>query len=272
MIENGAVLYLKTHDGLTIFETIKSYDPEFIENNPELFTSYTQNENIQKRKRVNITKTVNFFDPIMQEEEDILISDYLEENKDNIVFVYDNNKYFLTNREIIDKQEDDAVVYPCKETSMALIPRRENVKENEPLFDLKKIGFMGGYFCDMTIYNNNPDLQTFTLVNTNKSYPSFVSKRIFSEGGDVVSGLHCQEGQGSKISKLLSAYPSVKDNPEESSSSNQSGGKTRKNKRKNRTIRRRVKILNKKSRKSKHLKKHMKKNKSLKKRRNNKKK
>ena len=234
--------------GVNINKTISVFDPIMQED-----VSINIADHI---KRVDINKTVSFFDTIMQEDDEINIADYINEDKNNIVIVYDNNKYYFSNRETINQNKNNATVYPCKTSSTAIIPRRENVYMNKPLYDLKKIGFLAGYFCDMKEYNNYPKLQTFALINTNESYPSFVSKRILNDGSgaDVESALHCQEGQDSKISKLVYAYPSIQDN------TTQSGGKqrkkrenkkTRKNIKTHKTQRRKIKILNKKSKKDK---------------------
>ena len=170
---------------------------------------------LSQRIRINITKEASFTDPITMEEENINICDYIEEDKDNIVIVYNNNEYFFTTRQIISTQKDDATVYPCVRASHAIIPHRENVISTKPLYDLKKIGFVYSHFCDMKRYFNNPDNQLFAIINTKQEYPSFVSDRIFSgRDRDVVSGLHCQEGQESKISYMIVAVPSTKDNPD----------------------------------------------------------
>ena len=193
---------------------------------------------LSQRIRINITKDVSFTDPIMMEEENINICDYIEEDKDNIVIIYNKNDYFFTTRQIISTQKDDATLYPCVRTSHALIPRPENVISTKPLYDLKKIGFVYSFFCDMKQYFNNPDNQLFAIINTKQEYPSFISDRIFSgRDHDVVSGLHCQDGQESKISYMIVAVPSTKDNPD----TIQMGGKhntrkhnTRKHNKKNR--------------------------------------
>ena len=41
-----------------------------------------------------------------------------------------------------------------------------------------------------------------------------MSDDVLNRGGSYVSGLHCQEGQTSKISQLYVAVPSTKDNPD----------------------------------------------------------
>jgi hypothetical protein len=244
LIDAGAKLDIKDNFGATAYDYIPDYY------NPDVFDlrnllkdnvdgvddgadAEALSALLSQRIRINITKDVSFTDPIMMEEENINICDYIEEDKDNIVIVYNKNEYFFTTRQIISTQKDDATLYPCVRASHALIPHRENVISTKPLYDLKKIGFVYSFFCDMKHYFNNPDNQLFAIINTKQEYPSFVSDRIFSGRDiDVVSGLHCQDGQESKISYMIVAVPSTKDNPD----TIQMGGKnnTRKHNKKNR--------------------------------------
>ena len=85
-----------------------------------------------------------FENPLTQEEEEIEISKYIE-NRDNIVFVYDNNRYFFTTRNVIMEQ---------KETAM-----------RGGLYDLKKIGFIYGYPCNINILLENKYNQLFSVKN-----------------------------------------------------------------------------------------------------------
>ena len=206
LIESGANLDIQDIKGKTFIDILKKkYDNSVIS---ELVKSSPERAVLNKRFRVNISKTVTYFDPIMQSEETINIGDYIEEDKDNIVIVYNNNNYFMTTREIIQMQLDDATFYPCKEVDM-MIP--ENIIMTQRLYDLKKIGFPYGVFANINSLDENKGFQTFALVPLNRSYPSFVSKSVL-DGGSYVSALHCQEGQKSKISYLIPAIPSTKDN------------------------------------------------------------
>ena len=66
----------------------------------------------------------------------------------------------------------------------------------------------------MEKYYNNQGNQLFALINTDEKYASFVSDNVLNRAGSYVSGMHCQEGQGSKISYMIAAVPSNKDNPD----------------------------------------------------------
>ena len=202
LIDSGANLDLQDIDGDTAYIILSRNYTEKIA--IEIFYS-----EFRHRLRVNISKTYNFYDPIMQEGEDIDIEKYIQDDIGNIVIVYSNNKYFFTTRKIIMLQMDDALFYPCKEADTV---KPNNILNELELYDLKKIGLHGGYFCNIDVLLNNPDLQTYSLINMKKSYPSFVSKRAIIDE-NYVSRLHCQAGQESLISFLVSAPPSTRDNP-----------------------------------------------------------
>ena len=134
-------------------------------------------------------------------------------------------------------QEADAILYPCLTPDTM---RRENILSDNPLYDLKKIGFTYGYPCIMNEYHKYNRNQLFSLMHTNVNYPSFVSDNVLNRGGELVSGLHCQEGQESRISILIHAYPSLSDNPE-----TQTGGKKKKRHLKKKKSNRRKKTIKK---------------------------
>jgi len=216
LIDKGANLNIKNNNGYTAYDLLNSVDPDSyllpllkseIETNPEI----TNNPLLEQRITVNISKTVSFKDAITLEDDKINIEDYIKKDKDNIVIVYNKNRYFFTTRVNINTQKDDATVYPCLKTD---ITTAENILEERPLYNIAKIGFVYGYHCDMEKYFNNPDHQLFALINTEEKYPSFISDDVLNRGGSNISGMHCQEGQGSKISYMIAAVPSTKDNPD----------------------------------------------------------
>ena len=136
----------------------------------------SENESLEMypRLRANITKTISFDDPVEAETLTLNVGKYIEESPDNIVFVYHNNKYFFTKRSIIKKQENQAKVYPCKIVN-SMSP--ESVMKNQPYYDLKKLDFIGGYFCNMKEFNNQDKNQLFSVINTDKTYPNFCKCR-----------------------------------------------------------------------------------------------
>lgn len=160
----------------------------------------------QKDIKININQTIDFFDPIMQEETKINIKEYFKQNNKNIVIAYGSNyqNFFFTDRDTINEQFQDSLVYPCKEVDTL---RRENIIETEPLYDLKKIGLTEGSFCNMSEFIRKKTHQLFVIDDTGKTYPSFVSDNVLKGTTDHVSALHCQAGQEGRVSQLITATP-----------------------------------------------------------------
>ena len=254
LVTKGADISIKNDAGKTAYDILYSREPE----NPLLSILSTRTEPIipkpedYPRIRANISKTVSFEDPIMLSEEEINIGKYIEEDPDNIVIVYNKNKYFFTTRTLINDNLNDAFIFPCGD-DYTLNPN--NIYETIELYDLKKIGFVYGYPCIIDALYKNIDAQLFALINTDVSFPAFVSDNVLNHGADWVSRLHCQEGQESKISLLKLAYPSVNDNPEDI----QMGGNYKS--KKNRSKKNKHKKTHKKRNKKKNKKTHKKRNK-----------
>ena len=145
---------------------------------------------------------VEHFDLLSAETNHILISDYIKE-PDNIVIMYNENQYFLTKRSTIMEQRSSAIVYPCK-TPNTMHPT--NIIKDQPLYNLRQIGLIvNAGKCDMKQFFENPNLQLFGLIQTEHSYPSYVSDNILNHQGSQVSGLHCQSDQKDNISFLIKA-------------------------------------------------------------------
>lgn len=202
LIERGFDITLQNERGLTVYDMLVKGSPN---DNLLPLLDFRRRFKI----KINITKTITNYDPIMMEEEEINVGKYIMEDPDNIVIVYNQNEYFFTTREIINNQSEDAMIYPCKVPDSM---RRQNILMNMPLYDMKKIGFVYGYPCVMTDYLENPRLQLFALVNSNQSFPAFVSHASLQPDANWVSALHCQAGQESRISYLVPAYPAITDN------------------------------------------------------------
>ena len=216
-----------------IYTQLYNADEQFEQESPEdniddsilddyIYVKDADEEGEYIRLGVNLTKELDFTDPITMEDTNVKISEYIKEDPDNLVFVYDVNRYFLSKRSIINMMRRDATLYPCFVLN-SMNPT--NINTNKQLFNLLKIGFVSGYPCIMTALYTNPNKQLFSIFSTNKQFHSFISHDVLHQGS-MVSGLHCQEGSGSKISILQPAYPSLTDNLP------QTGGKKRKHKKK----------------------------------------
>jgi hypothetical protein len=166
-----------------------------------------------KIRFINITKTIENYDPIMMETEKITIHKYIAESHDNIVFRYGNGnesgteyKYFFTKMSYIMNNQDSNILYPCKTASGVI---GDNYLLDKPLYNVKGIGLLIDPVYFKTIVENKNG-QLFVIEETGKTVPSVVSKSVV-EGGTWVSSAHCQEGQGTKVNTVYVATPSLED-------------------------------------------------------------
>jgi len=169
--------------------------------------------------KMNIRKTITFKDPIMLTEEEVNLQEYINEDPDNVVIMYQNserdttNRYFLTKRSIITNQskETSNVMFPCKRANDRVFVGIDDYHKI-PLLSIKSIGFTtGNNYVDFLEFIRNPEHQLFAIYNLQLEFPSFVSKGVIQDG-DVVSALHCQPGHASKVSKLYLGVASEEDN------------------------------------------------------------
>lgn len=205
-----------------------------------IFSPPSPQQNPIPRILANITKVVEFEDPIMMTTEEIHVEKYILEDPDNVVIVYGDNKYFFTNRQTIYNQADDATVYPCKTKGVDAMTIYENIDdhvENRPLYDLKKIGLIVP-FCDIMVLFENREVQLFGLIEDNKIYPSFISKN-YLQGQSGYGALHCQDGQKSYITRMVAAVPSTIDNPTRSISRSRNRRRSRSNSSRDQNVTRR---------------------------------
>jgi ankyrin repeat protein len=162
---------------------------------------------VRRDIKINVNQAVDWFDPIMQEEEKgVVIKERLAENPANIVIAYGPNfsNFYFTDRNVIASQAPDATFYPCKVTDTM---RPTNIVRSKPLYDFKMIGLIEGSFCDASALRKKPNHQVFAIAETGKTYPSFVSEAVLNRGASFVSGLHCQAGQERRVSELVAATP-----------------------------------------------------------------
>ncbi len=148
LLENGADINITNMHGEDALTIARKYDFHDI-----IHILETYNQPI-KRLRINLSKTIMFHDPITIDEQEINISKYIEQDRNNIIIVYNKNQYFFTNRTILLREKEKAF------------------KNN--LYDLKKIGFVYSYPCNIECILNNKENQFFSVVNNNYKKTSFM--------------------------------------------------------------------------------------------------
>ena len=165
-----------------------------------------------------IDKEVTYID-VINGEITINVKDYLQEDNDNIMFVYKSNKadtdleYFGTTRTIITQQYNDVhnVFYGCNKviTPPPWVPKEKDYNKNDIYLGLSKIGLIGtsSEYCDIKTLLENEEHQLFAIKKLDKKYPSFVSKQMLEPDADASSASHCQGGDTAFVSTLIKAYP-----------------------------------------------------------------
>lgn len=160
------------------------------------------------------------YDPILMDNQKV--EEYLKEDLEENVAILCNGKIYLTTRDTIDKQVEDAHVYECIEGDKK---RKNNVIGNLPLYNIKRIGidllsdnavgvepeyiYMDG--IDELLMSKN-FWQYYSIIPLlDKQLVSVISKNEASKIGSRftgVSALHCQQGQGGMAGIIVKAYPS----------------------------------------------------------------
>lgn len=156
--------------------------------------------------KINVNQSVTWYDPIMLDEETVNIKDYLAKSPSNIVIAHGPklSEYFFTNRQSIAKQKNAATMFPCKEIGTL---RPSNIVRSGPVYDFRAVGLIISSFCDISALAAKPNHQLFAIVDTGKTYPSFVAENVLDRGGSHVSAVRCQAGYERPVTMLVAASP-----------------------------------------------------------------
>ena len=139
------------------------------------------------------------FDIISQENENVI--DYLNFDKDNIAFKY-NNSYFLSNKnDIINSViNNNNIKYSCLRPGSL-----GSVVKDTPYLSLNGIGIIGAgvsLLSQIKKIMTNDRIKIIKVILTDKLLPSTASLQVLLPGANWVSAAHCQEGQESYVSDL----------------------------------------------------------------------
>jgi hypothetical protein len=153
------------------------------------------------------------YDPIWLEDRNI--KEYLEEDKDNILIVYEG-KIYLVSRSTIERQWEDAIVFECLQADG--IKNNPNIVQNLPLFNIKAIGidipqdktgiwpeFI--YLVGMKEILESQEQLFSVLPLVDVMLVSVISlheaKKIGTALGSAYGSLHCQNGQGGMAGVII---------------------------------------------------------------------
>jgi len=145
------------------------------------------------------------YDPILRE--DAQLCDYVNDDKDNLLFIFGKQVAMIGRSRIKSLTSDDTVdqnmiVYQCRTTDQAFQPRDENIIGG-PALNMTIIGLYGVMvplsYLDEVV---NGKHQIFVVESNNANQTMPIASLNTRLGGNVVSTNHCQTEVAIQVSKL----------------------------------------------------------------------
>jgi hypothetical protein len=165
-----------------------------------------------------IDTSKNGYDAVMIEERNV--KEYIDEDKDNIVILYEGTNYLLS-RSTIERQMEDGIVFECLLAGGDKNP--SNIVQNLPLFNIKMIGIdmptdKTGIWPEFIYLDGIKNIvsskeQYFSVIAlVDKMLVSVISLNEAKKWGTALAGtaagsLHCQNGQGGMAGIIVLANP-----------------------------------------------------------------
>jgi hypothetical protein len=232
--------------------------------NPEYINNYGE-EALTIAKELNMTEVVNAlmpqdeidetvdinmndecFDPINQEHKSI--ADFLKDDEDNFVMIFYTESSTPIrvgfNREYLEKDEIDYIVYACKEEDTL---RPNNIRKGIPYYDIKMLcGF--GDLITQRVFEKMKQSPEKIFVFKRRPTPLLTTVSLsMLEEHNSVSARHCQERQDAYVYNLIKNVNQIgkrsrddeDDNEEPSAKRRRGGTKRRRTNKKRRTVKRR---------------------------------
>uniref|UniRef100_A0A6C0E9E7 Uncharacterized protein n=1 Tax=viral metagenome TaxID=1070528 RepID=A0A6C0E9E7_9ZZZZ len=186
-------------------------EPISHERNEEYNITGLSNKELDKHKdKIKIKKTQTVIDPIMMDE--INIHDYIKEDVDNIVFVYENN-YYLSTKTILSNfinmtTTNNAIVFDCRGIGY------RNVNYDYPYVSIKYIGIILNEFSNVisletAIAITKPNSgQYFFIKGTNDVLISTVIDNVLNgKYPNAVAASRCQSGKSAIVYDIQTFKP-----------------------------------------------------------------
>jgi hypothetical protein len=186
-------------------------EPFSYERKTEYDITRLSNKELDKHKgKIKIEKTQTVIDPIMMDE--INIHDYIKDDVDNIVFIYEK-EYYLSTKSIIGKfinmtTTDNAIVFDCRGIGF------RNVNYDYPYVSIKNIGIILNEFSNVISLENAIAItkansgQYFFIKGTNDVLISTVIDNVLN--GRYPNGVaagHCQSGKSAIVYDIQTFEP-----------------------------------------------------------------
>jgi hypothetical protein len=201
------------NDGNNMFG-INLAEPFSYERRTEYDITRLSNKELDKHKgKIKIKKTQTAIDPIMMDE--INIHDYIKEDDDNIVFIYEK-EYYLSTKSIIGNfinmtTTDNAVVFDCRGIGF------RNVNYDYPYVSIKNIGIILNEFSNVISLENAIAItkansgQYFFIKGTNDVLISTVIDNVLNgRYPNAVAASRCQGGKSAIVYDIQTFKPHSK--------------------------------------------------------------
>ena len=186
--------------------------PDSYERNESYNIEELSNKKLDNHKsKIKIKKTQIVSDPIMME--DINIHDYINDDVDNIVFLYENNYYLSTKSRLIDvtnmKTTDNAIVFDCKGIGY------QNINIDYPYVLINKLGIILNDFTNVISLENAIAItkttsgQYFIIKGTDEVLISTVTDNVLNgKYPNALGASHCQGGKHAIVFDIQKFDPS----------------------------------------------------------------
>jgi len=215
---------------------INASQPLSYERNEEYNITGLSNKELDTHKGlIKIKKTETTIDPITMDETNI--HDYIKEDVDNIVFVYEKN-YYLSSKSIVKQfinmsTTDNAVLFDCRGIGY------RNVNFDYPYVSIKYIGIILNVFANVISLENaiaitKPESgQYFLIKGTDEVLISTVTDNVLNgKYPNALGASHCQSGKSTIVYDIEKFKPEYTTHSKTSKSHKKRGSKSPKSPRK----------------------------------------
>ena len=198
--------------------------------------------------KIKIKTTQTIYDPIMME--DTNIQDYIKEDVDNVVFLYEK-KYFLSTKSTLKEfinmtTTDNAIVFDCRGIGYV------NVNHEYPYVLINKIGIILNDFTNVISLENAIAItkaesgQYFFIKGTEEVLISTVTDNVLNgKYPNALGASHCQGGKSAIVYDIQTFKPEYKTHSKTSKTHKKHNSKSPKSSKspKKRTIKKHVKRM-----------------------------
>ena len=141
--------------------------------------------------------------------ENVKVSDYLNDDPNNVVFFMNGQVLILTNKNHIYSRilgAGSPIKYKCRSVSTALVPQLGNLDTSKPCVSLNSFGGTSGGLALLGAMKSvlaDPSIRIVEISTPEiDNAVSTASVQMLGPDPNAVAASHCQEGQGDKIYAL----------------------------------------------------------------------